>query len=283
MSDSTAKVARPEIGKSIVVDNVATNYHDVGDGSPVLLVHGSGPGVTGWANWQLNLPELAKEFRAVAPDMFGFGYSGSKGRIEDKQIWVDQIASLLDQLGIDKVSMIGNSFGGAITLAFMIAHPDRVDRAVLMGSVGLEFPITPALDYIWGYEPSLEAMRATLKYLAWDHSRLTEELIQSRYEASIGPGAHEPYNATFGGSNRQANITMLASCEEDIAALPHETLLLHGLSDQVIPLDSSLRLANLLTKSDLHVFGECGHWVQIERLASFNRIVTEFFKNGLKA
>jgi len=283
MSDSTAKVVRPEIGKSIIVDNVATNYHDLGEGSPVLLVHGSGPGVTAWANWQLNLPELAKKFRAVAPDMFGFGYSGSKGRIEDKQIWVDQIASLLDQLGIDKVSMIGNSFGGAITLAFMIAHPDRVERAVLMGSVGLEFPITPALDHVWGYEPSLKAMRATLKYLAWDHGRLTEELIQSRYEASMRPGAHEPYNATFGGANRQANIGMLASREEDIAALPHETLLLHGLFDQVIPLDSSLRLANLLTKSDLHVFGECGHWVQIERMASFNRIVTEFFKNGLKA
>ena len=276
-------IARPEIGKSITVDGSVTNYHDLGDGAPVLLIHGSGPGVTAWANWRLNMPELAKRFRVIAPDMFGFGYSDSKGRIEDKRVWVDQVASLLDSLGIDKVSMVGNSFGGGITLAFMIAHPDRVERAVLMGPAGLDFPITPALDLVWGYQPSLEEMRASLKYLAWDHSRLTEDLIQSRYEASARPEAHDPYHATFGGADRQRNIAMLASREEDVAALQHETLILHGLFDQVIPLDSTVRLASLLPRADLHVFAECGHWVQIERMASFNRMVTEFFENGLKA
>lgn len=276
-------IARPEIGKSITVDGSVTNYHDLGDGAPVLLIHGSGPGVTAWANWRLNMPELAKRFRVIAPDMFGFGYSASKGRIEDKRVWVDQVASLLDSLGIDKVSMVGNSFGGGITLAFMIAHPDRVERAVLMGPAGLDFPITPALDLVWGYQPSLEEMRTSLKYLAWDHSRLTEDLVQSRYEASARPEAHEPYHATFGGADRQRNIAMLASREEDVAALKHETLILHGLFDQVIPLESTVRLASLLPRADLHVFAECGHWVQIERMASFNRMVAEFFENGLKA
>src|SRR3546814_7233807 len=70
-----------------------------------------------------------------------------------------------------------------IALAFTIAHPDRVERAVLMGPAGLEFPITPALDEVWGYVPSVEAMRSSLEYLAWDHSRLTDDLIKSRYEA----------------------------------------------------------------------------------------------------
>lgn len=283
MTDVTNDIVRPEIGKSITVDGSVTNYHDVGDGAPVLLIHGSGPGVTAWANWRLNMPELAKRFRVIAPDMFGFGYSDSKGRIEDKRVWVDQVASLLDSLGIDKVSMVGNSFGGGITLAFMIAHPDRVERAVLMGPAGLDFPITPALDLVWGYQPSLEEMRTSLKYLAWDHSRLTEDLVQSRYEASARPEAHEPYHATFGGADRQRNIAMLASREEDVAALQHETLILHGLFDQVIPLESTVRLASLLPRADLHVFAECGHWVQIERMASFNRMVTEFFENGLKA
>ncbi len=276
-------VARPEIGTSLVVDGSVTNYHDVGEGAPVLLIHGSGPGVTAWANWRLNMPELAKRFRVIAPDMFGFGYSDSKGRIEDKQVWVSQLVTLLDGMGIDKVSMVGNSFGGGITLAFMIAHPDRVERAVLMGPAGINFPITPALDQVWGYEPSVEAMRSSLKFLAWDQSRLTEDLIQSRYEASARPDAHEPYHATFGGEDRQRNVAMLASREEDIAALKHETLILHGRFDQVIPLDSSVRMANLLPRADLQVFGECGHWVQIERMASFNRIVSEFFTNGLKA
>jgi len=282
MASSTLDTARPEIGRSLVVGGSSTNYHDVGEGAPVLLVHGSGPGVTAWANWRLNMPILAEDFRVIAPDMFGFGYSDSKGRIEDKQVWVDQLAGFLDGLGIDKVSIVGNSFGGGITLAFMIAHPDRVERAVLMGPAGLNFPITPALDKVWGYEPSVEAMRESLKYLAWDHSRLTEDLIQSRYVASARPEAHEPYHATFGGADRQANVAMLASREEDIAAIAHETLILHGIADQVIPLDSTVRLATLMKRADLHLFAECGHWVQIERMASFNRMVAEFFRNGLK-
>lgn len=274
---------RPEIGKSVDLSGIATNYHDVGEGPPILLVHGSGPGVTAWANWQLNIPAFSESFRVIAPDMVGFGYSDSIGQITDKKVWVDQLARLLDTLGINQISMVGNSFGGGITLAFMVAHPDRVDRAVLMGPAGLNFPITPALDFVWGYEPSVKAMREALKMLAWDHSRLTDELVESRYQASMRPGAHEPYKATFGGPDRQRGISLLASDEEDIAALPHEVLILHGKSDQVIPLDSSVRLANLLSRSDLHVFGECGHWVQIERMASFNNMVTDFFNNGLKS
>ena len=284
MSAESANGNQPEIGLSIDAGGIATNFHDSGTGDPVLLIHGSGPGVTAWANWRLNMPVLAESFRVIAPDMVGFGYTQSPiGAIRDKRVWVDHLAAFLDALSLDKVSIIGNSFGGALTLAFMVAHPDRVERAVLMGAAGLEFPITPALDLVWGYEPSLETMRSSLEYLAWDHSRLTDELIQSRYEASIRPGAHEPYHATFGGSDRQANITMLASPESDLMQLEHEVLILHGKADQVIPQDVSLRLTNILRRSDLQYFGECGHWVQIERAATFNRVVTNFFKNGLKA
>lgn len=108
----TQKPRAQKVGQSLDVGGSSTNYHDVGEGPPVLLVHGSGPGVTAWANWRLNIPVLAESFRVIAPDMFGFGYSDSKGRIQDKQVWVDQLASLLDALGIDKISMVGNSFGG---------------------------------------------------------------------------------------------------------------------------------------------------------------------------
>src|SRR3546814_19105317 len=95
-----------------------------------------------------------------------------------KQIWVDQIAALLDGLGIDKVSMVGNSFGGGIALAFTIAHPDRVERAVLMGPAGLEFQITPALDEVWGYVPSVEAMRSSLEYLRSEERRVGKECLR---------------------------------------------------------------------------------------------------------
>ena len=65
----------PEIARSIGAAGIRTNVHDVGEGAPVLLIHGSGPGVSAWANWRLTLPELAKARRVIAPDMVGFGFT----------------------------------------------------------------------------------------------------------------------------------------------------------------------------------------------------------------
>ena len=273
---------QPEIGKTIVAGGVRTNYHDVGSGAPLVLIHGSGPGVSAYANWRLNMPVLAESFRVLAPDMLGFGYTEwPREPIRDTAVWVRHMAGFLDALKLDKVSFVGNSFGGGLTLAFMIAHPGRVDRAVLMGAAGLSFPITEALDYIWGYTPSLEKMKRAVQYLANDQSRLTDDLIKSRYEASIRPGVFEAYSALFGETPRQKHIEMLASDPAKIAALPHEVLILHGKEDQVIPVDVSIRLNRLIKRSDAVIFGDCGHWVQIERLASFNRLVAAFIKNGL--
>jgi len=273
----------PEIGKTINANGIRTNYHECGEGAPLLLIHGSGPGVTAYANWRGNLPELAKDFHVLAPDMVGFGYTQPIAEgIKDKQVWIDHLSAFLDEKKIEKVSLVGNSFGGALAMAFMIAHPDRVHRAVLMGSVGLEFPITKALDFIWGYKPSIENMRRTIGYLSSDPARITEALIESRYEASKRAGIHESYAAIFGSSPRQDQLRMLNCTKEAIAEIEHEVLILHGKLDQVIPLDVSFELVKLIRNSDLHAFGNCGHWVQIERAPSFNRIVTQFIKTGLK-
>lgn len=275
-------MAQPEIGRSVQAGGVATNYHDRGAGPPLLLIHGSGPGVSAWANWGRNIPVLAEEFRVVAPDLTGFGYSEAPAEgIRDKAVWTRQIVGLLDVLELEKVSVVGNSFGGGMALALMIAHPDRVERAVLMGSVGLRARITEGLDYLWGYTPSLENMRAAIGYLAHDRARITDELVRMRLEASSRPEAHAPYAATFGPAPRQRALDMLASDEADIAAIPHEVLILHGVHDQVIELDTSVRLNRLIRRSDLVSLGECGHWVQIERAATFNRLVSHFVRNGL--
>lgn len=273
---------QPEIGSSITVGGIKTNYHDVGSGAPLVLIHGSGPGVSAYANWRLNMPALGESFRVLAPDMLGFGYTEwPREPIRHISVWVRHMAAFLDALKLDKVSFVGNSFGGALTLAFMIAHPDRVHRAVLMGAAGLSFPITEALDYVWGYTPSIEKMRRAVQYLANDQSRLTDDLIKSRYEASIRPGVFEAYSSLFGETPRQKHIEMLASDPAKAAALPHEVLILHGKEDQVIPLDVSMRLHALLKRADAVYLGDCGHWVQIERMGTFNRLVTAFIKNGL--
>ena len=271
-----AATANPEIARDIVAAGIRTNYHDVGDGPPVLLIHGSGPGVSAWANWRLLLPDLSRQARVIAPDMVGFGFTERPaGQRYDMPAWVAQALGLLDALGIERCDLVGNSFGGALALALAIAHPQRVRRLVLMGSVGVPFPITPGLDAVWGYEPSLQRMRELLDIFAWDRSLVNDELARLRHAASIRPGFQESFAAMF-PAPRQRWVDAMASLECDIRALPHQTLVVHGREDRVIPLSNSLTLASWIPRAQLHVYGQCGHWTQIEHASRFARLVGDF-------
>ena len=242
----------------------------------MLLIHGSGPGVTAWANWRLVIPDLSERFQVVAPDMTGFGCSERPpDRQYDLDLWVEHAIDLLDALELEKSHIVGNSFGGALAIALAVRHGDRVDRLVLMGSVGVEFELTPGLDAIWGYVPSIENMRGLLDIFSFDRSLVTDELAELRYKASIRPGVQEAFSAMF-PAPRQQWVDALATPENDIRNIPHETLIIHGRDDQVIPLEISLRLHTLIRQSQLHVFGQCGHWTQIEHNQRFNQLVENF-------
>lgn len=266
-----------EIVNSIKTGNFLTNYHDVGEGFPVVMVHGSGPGVTAWANWRLVMPELAKDRRVIAPDMLGFGYTERPaGVVYSKEHWVQQLKDLFDALDVKQADLVGNSFGGSISLAFAIAYPERVRRLVLMGSVGVPFEITPGLDSVWGYEPSFENMRKLMDTFAYSRELVNDELAELRYQASIRPGFQESFAAMF-PAPRQRWVDALVSPEQKIRELKQPTLIIHGREDQVIPITTSLKLFELIQHAQLHVFGESGHWAQIEHSARFAKLLRDFF------
>ncbi|MFW2457933.1 alpha/beta fold hydrolase [Methyloversatilis discipulorum] len=266
----------PEVARSIVAAGITTNYHDLGSGFPVLMLHGSGPGVSAWANWRLVMPSLAERARVIAPDMAGFGYTERRPDLRyDMDTWVAQAIGMLDALGIEQADLVGNSFGGGLALQVAIRHPQRIRRLVLMGSVGVRFDITPALDAVWGYTPSIETMRGLLDLFAYDRSLVNDDLARLRYEATIRPGFQESFASMF-PAPRQRWVDAMASNVEDIKALPHETLVIHGREDLVIPLDTSLTLAQWIPNAQLHVYGKCGHWTQIEHAARFARLVGDF-------
>ncbi len=266
----------PEIGRTLVANGIATNYHDVGTGFPVLLIHGSGPGVSAWANWRLTIPALAAGRRVIAPDMVGFGFSERPVGVRyDMDTWVAQAVGLLDALKIEQADLVGNSFGGGLALALAIRHPTRVRRLVLMGAAGVSFPITAGLDAVWGYQPSIANMRKLLDIFAFDRTLMSDELAELRFNASIQPGFQEAFESMF-PAPRQNGVEALASREEDIRALPHETLVIHGREDRVLPLQNSLTLSAWIERAQLHVFGRCGHWTQIEHAARFTQLVGNF-------
>jgi 2-hydroxymuconate-semialdehyde hydrolase len=278
--NATAETSNPEIGSLLDVNGTLTNLHDQGSGAPVLLIHGSGPGVSAWANWRMTIPVLARTRRVIAPDMLGFGFTQ---RPADNHYsvdrWVNHAIDILDTLDIAKTDLVGNSYGGALALALAIRHPERVRRLMLMGSVGVRFDITAGLDAVWGYQPSVEAMKALLDIFACNRQLVTDELAELRYRASIQPGFQEAFAAMF-PAPRQRWVDALASDEAAIRALPHETLLIHGREDQVIPLQTSLTLCQWIANAQLHVFGHCGHWTQIEHASRFTRLVEDFLSEA---
>jgi len=266
----------PELGKSVTAAGILTNYHDVGEGTPVVMIHGSGPGVSAWANWRLNIGPLSQRLRILAPDMVGFGFTDRPADVVyGKDLWLTHLEGFLDALGLEQIDLVGNSFGGGLAIAFALRHPTRVRKLVLMGSVGLSFPITAGLDAVWGYTPSLANMKALLDIFAYNRALVSDELAELRYAASIRPGFQESFGAMF-PAPRQAGVDALASAPEAVAALPHQTLIIHGRDDKVIPAEVSQRLFGLIPRAELHMFGQCGHWTQIEHTARFNMLVTDF-------
>lgn len=277
---SAPEASNPEVGLAVLVDGISTNYHDTGRGEPVVLIHGSGPGVSAWANWRLNIPAIAATHRVLALDMLGFGYTDADptGRYE-VEAWQSHFRGFLDALGLEKVSIVGNSFGGGMALKFAISHPDRVDKLVLMGASGLDFEMTEGLRAVWDYKPSVANMKSLMQVFAFNPGLVSDEVAEMRHRASVRPGVAEAFAAMFDRPWPQNRIPDFSNDPALLQTLPHETLLVHGREDRVVPLESSIRMLNLMPAAQLHVFGRCGHWTQIEYREQFNNLVSGFLNS----
>jgi pimeloyl-ACP methyl ester carboxylesterase len=262
--------------RTIDAGGIETSYLETGSGETVLMLHGSGPGVSALANWQHNIPTLAQRFHVLAPDIVGFG---TTERPEDivysLRTWTDHIWAFMNAHGIEKARVIGNSLGGRIALQMATDRPDRIAKMVLMGTPAVGMTPTEGLAALRAYEPSHEAMRALLRnYFAVDPAMITDDLVKIRYEASIADGAYEAYRAMFLDPRHAGSD--LGITENEVRAIATPALLIHGREDKVVPLQVSLTMVGLLPNADLHVFSACGHWTQIERADEFSAVVSDY-------
>ena len=146
---------------------------------PVLLLHGSGPGVTAAANWRPVIPALSADRRVLAPDQLGFGGTATgEPRTFGRAAWTEHALALLDTLGVGTVDIIGNSMGGAVALSVARARPQAVRRIVLMGSMGVAMALPSGLNTVWGYTPGVAQMREVIGLFAHD--------IGSEHQNEIG-------------------------------------------------------------------------------------------------
>lgn len=262
------------------------NRAGAGKDEAVLFLHGSGPGATGWSNWQYALPALGEHFDCLAPDLIGFGESDHPNppptRIQEWMCrWVDQQLALLDELKLDRVHLVGNSMGGAIALPLLMAAPRRFDKVVLMGAIGAPCRLTPGLDRLWGFynDPSPRTMAQVITWFVHDASIVSgrlEAIAQARFEAAMQPEVRRSFEAMF-PAPRQKVLDKLVVPDLALSRIHHPILLVHGRDDAIVSLETSLYLVQRLPNVQLHVYGQCSHWVQVERSQSFHRLLLDFF------
>ncbi len=260
---------------------------EAGEGAPVVLLHGGGPGATGMSNYSRNLGPLAEHFRVIVPDMPGYGRS-TKG-VDRSDPFGDlalSVRELLDALGIPRAHLVGNSYCGAAALRLAMDRPDRVDRLVLMGPGGIgttrALPtkgLNTLLDYYGGQGPTRDKLATFIReYLVSDGDAIPDELIDLRFQASIDPAviADPPLRRPSGPAALRTLWRMDLTRDRRLASVAAPTLVVWGAEDKVNRPSGGQMLVDAMPDCDLYLAARAGHWVQWERAELFNSLATDF-------
>ncbi len=264
--------------------NINVHYNDAGSGDVLIMLHGGGPGASGWSNFSRNVePLVAAGYRVILVDCPGFNKTDavvvneSRGLVNARAV-----KGLMDVLGIEQAHMIGNSLGGFSTMSFALEYPQRLRKMVLMGAAGLGYslfqpmPLEGIKTLMGLYRaPTLENLKRMIQVFVYDPSRITDDLLQGRYDNMVNRLDHLK---NFVDSFDRDPRTLLADLSARLGEMKHQTLVVWGRDDRFVPLDHGLKLIWGMPNAELHVLNNCGHWAQWEHAERFNSLVIDFLQ-----
>lgn len=277
--------------RTVSVGKRSIHLSEAGEGFPVLMLHGGGPGASGLSNYSRNIEALAQNFRVLVPDMLGYGAS-TKGvnRADPFGDLAEGTLGLLHALKIERAHVVGNSLGGACALRMALDQPNKVSALVLMGPGGVgttrRLPtkgLNHLLNYYRGSGPSLEKLRTFIReYLVFDGSQVPDSVVEERYQASIDPEviASPPLRRP---NSLPGAIRMDFTRDARLKKCQTPTLVLWGAEDKVNRPSGGPALQEALQNCDLYQFSKTGHWVQWERADEFNAAATGFLLRNTPA
>ncbi len=273
--------------RELTTDKGVLRYHEAGaaDAPPLILLHGSGPGVTGWRNYRGNLGFFAQTHHCYVIEFPGFGVSDAW---EGMPVLTagKSVITFMDALGIASAPMIGNSMGGVVGVNLAIRKPDRVEKLVTIGGVGPNlFSPSPSeglrLLQEFADDPNRDKLVRWLTAMVYDRTLVTEELISERWEVAMNPDALATARTMYGSASFEMQQQFMATADiPPYWAMMHKiscpTLLTWGRDDRVSPPDMALAPMRWIPDAQLHVFPRCGHWVMIEAKDAFEATVAAF-------
>lgn len=265
------------------VAGMQINVTEVGDGAPVVLLHGGGPGASGMSNFAGNVEALSQHFRLLIIDQPGFGAS-SKELPEDWPYWklsARVVKEVLEDSGHTRAHLVGNSLGGGTSLRFALDYPEATDRLVLMGPGGGAVNIFTPGEIVRGVdqivagfyaEPTPARMRDFVDVMVYNSSLVSDALVEERLRAATEPGSKEFMGTLF--------KALAADPESDlwkrVDAITNRTMLIWGREDRVLPFDSAFLMFHRMKDVRLVALSQCGHWAQTEKQQEFDRLVVDF-------
>lgn len=271
--------------RELPTEDGVLRYHEAGEGPPLLMLHGSGPGVTGWRNYRDTLGSLSEHFRCLVLEFPGFGVSDPTDQ-HPMAAALPAVGRFLDGLGLHQVDIVGNSMGGIVAARFAIAEPDRVRRLVTIGGVGRNlFSPGPGeginLLVEFTEEPTRERLVAWLNSMVYDRSLVTEELVEERWAQATEPATLASARRMYGRGVLEAAATAAARSDQApwwamLHKIQARTLLTWGRDDRVSPVDMAILPMRTIPAAELHVFPDCGHWVMIEQKEAWESAVLAF-------
>lgn len=292
--ESTSRFAQLRMaasGATGEVRDMRLHYHEAGEGNKdsggtIVLLHGGGPGASSWSNFSKNIAVLAEHFHVLAVDQPGYGLSDKLTEHEQYNRYsATALLSLFDHLGIESAHLVGNSLGGGTAVRFALDNGRRAGRLVLMGPGGLSVNLfapdpTEGVKLLgrFAVDPTRENIEKFLRIMVFDQSLITEELIDQRFEIASQPesiAATKAMGKSFAGADFELGMMW-----REVYKLRQPVLLIWGREDRVNPLDGALVALKQIPRVQLHVFGQCGHWAQLEKFDEFNKLTTDFLRGG---
>ena len=253
------------VERDITVEGHRVHVWEGGEGFPILMLHGSGPGAGTIGNWRLVLEPLAARYRIVATDLIGFGASGRKAEEPyfDLPLWRRQAQAALDLLPAGEVGVIGHSLSASLALGLAIDNP-RVTKVMTTGAMGARGKVNRETEICWRFPETREALREAAEILVHDPSVITDAFLDARM-AILHDGEYGPYFRSMFAGDKQRFIDEAVLAPEKLAALTCDVTMLHGRDDRPFPCaENTQALARHIPRADTLVIAACGHSPALE-------------------
>ena len=264
-------------------EGTTIHCYEGGQGYPLLMIHGSGPGTASASNWKYVMEPLSQRYHVVAMDLIGYGLSGRKKKEPyfDTGMWARQAKFVLDYLSKEgPVGLIGHSLGGYLVLR-TAAEVARVDKVLAQGALGAKTRLNRGIDIAWTHPKNEAAFRKLYKYVMLDPGTLSDEFVKERLAVINKDGYGEYFSKMFKGgkAGKQRNLDMAILTKAHHKSLARcKIVLIHGAQDVSIPFEeTTLALAKALPHADIVRLARCGHPCSFDQPQKFLKTAHALF------